>query len=201
MTEVEVDALRHSNSMFKLMRPEDYDSIESYKARVNWFNERKLITDNPNTLSLLEEGREEFYIKTATRIFQEGPDKIFFNYCPKCKQLARTPYARQCKRCGHSWHDTIKANFKINKIFELQLRPNLLFFMGHITSGTINIGMKIDLTFLGISDKPVINNIDFVDYIDEQTSEVSLGVYIDNETEKEYLKKCGVLAIPIIIEQ
>ena len=201
MTEVEVDALRHSNSMFKLMTPEDYNSIESYKARVKMYKDRNLITDNPNTLSLLDEGREEFYIKTATRIFEQIPDKIFFNYCPNCNQLARTPYARQCKHCGHSWHGSIKANFKVNKVIELQSKPNSLFFIGEIKSGTIHIGNKIDLTFLGVANKPVVSSIDFVDHIAEQRAEVSLGVYIDNHTEKEYLKTRGVLAIPIIIEE
>lgn len=201
MTEVEVDALRHSNSMFKLMTPEDYNSIESYKARVKMYKDRNLITDDQNTLSLLDGGREEFYIKTATRIFEQTPDKIFFNYCPKCNQLARTPYARQCKYCGHSWHNNIKANFKVNKVIELQSKPNLLFFIGDIKSGTVNIGNKIDLTFLGIANKPVIKSIDFVDHIAEQRAEVSLGVYADNDTEKEYLKTRGVLAIPIIIEE
>jgi len=200
MTELEVDALRHSNSMFKLMTPEDYNSIESYKKRVKIYKDRNLITDDPNTLRLLDKGREEFYIKTAARIFEETPDKIFFNYCPNCNQLARTPYARQCKHCGHSWHDSIKANFKVNKVIELQSRPNSVFFIGDIKSGTISIGNKIDLTFLGVADKPVINSIDFVDHIAERRAEVSLGVYIDNETEKEYLKNRGVLAIPIIIE-
>ena len=175
MSEWEVDALRHSNAMFKLKTSEDYNSIEFYKAKIKMYKERNLITDDPNTLSLLDNGREKFYIKTATRIFEQMPDKIFFNYCPNCNQLARTPYARQCKHCGHSWHDSIKANFKINKVIELHSIPNKLFFIGKIKSGIINIGNKIDLTFLGVANKPVISSIDFVDHIAECKAEVSLS--------------------------
>jgi hypothetical protein len=200
MTKAEGDALRHSNSMFKLLSPEDHDSIESYKARVKFFKDRNLITEDPTILSLRNEGREDFYIKTATRIFQETPDKIFFNHCPNCNQLARTPYARQCRHCGHSWHDSIKANFKINNIFEFQSKPDLLFFVGRITSGVIQAGMKIDLTFIGISNKPTIESIEPVDHDYEQHGAVLLGVYIPASTEKDYIKNHGVLAIPIIIE-
>lgn len=38
----------------------------------------------------------------AQYVLAESRDKIFFNYCPACGKLARTPLARQC-RCGHSW--------------------------------------------------------------------------------------------------
>lgn len=200
MTEAEGDALRHSNSMFKLLSPEDYDSVASYKASVKFFKDRNLITEDPEILSLLNNGREEFYIKTATRILQETPDKIFFNHCPKCNQLARTPYARQCRHCGYSWHDTIKATFKINNIFEPQSKPDQLFFVGRITSGAIQAGMKIDLTFIGVSNKPAIESIEPVDNDYEQYGAVSLGVYIPASTEKDYIKIHGVLAIPIIIE-
>ncbi len=201
MTEAEVDALRHSNSMFKLLSPEDYDSIESYKASVKFFKARNLITEDHEILSLLNNGREEFYIKTATRILQETPHKIFFNHCPKCNQLARTPYARQCRHCGHSWHDTIKATFKIYNILEFQSKPDQLLFVGRITRGAIQVGMKIDLTFLGVSNKPAIESIEPVDNDYERYATVSLGVHIPPSTEKEYIKAHGVLAIPIIIEQ
>jgi hypothetical protein len=30
---------------------------------------------------------------------------IFLNDCPKCSALCRTPLARMCVACGHSWRD------------------------------------------------------------------------------------------------
>lgn len=40
----------------------------------------------------------------AKIILEEYPEKVFFNYCPKCKSLTRTPQAKQCKQCFHNWH-------------------------------------------------------------------------------------------------
>lgn len=193
--------MEHSNSIFKLRRPEDYDSIEVYEEKLKWYKERKLITEDIKALALLEKGREQFYINAATRIVEQIPEKVFFNYCARCGKLARTPYARQCKNCKHNWHDSIAANFKVNKIFDLTQRPNLLYFAGDIKSGTIKQGMKIDLTFLGVAIKPTIKAIEFLDYISEKRAEVALGVSIEADEDREYLKKRGVLAIPIIIEQ
>jgi len=31
-------------------------------------------------------------------------DKVFWNLCPKCKKLARTPKAKQCRYCKFDWH-------------------------------------------------------------------------------------------------
>lgn len=42
--------------------------------------------------------------KIAKLILEKYPDKISFNYCPKCNGLARTPFAKQCLHCGHDWH-------------------------------------------------------------------------------------------------
>ncbi|MEN4762321.1 MULTISPECIES: hypothetical protein [unclassified Chryseobacterium] len=51
-----------------------------------------------------ENDYEEFEINIANRIIKESSQKIFFNNCPQCEKLARTPFAKQCKYCGHSWH-------------------------------------------------------------------------------------------------
>lgn len=108
---------------------------------------------------------------------------------------------QECKHCGHSWHDSIGADFKVNKVFDLQSKPKQLFFAGDLKSGTVKEGMKIDLTFLGVGIKPTIESIGFLDHISERRADVTLGVTIDETEDKEYLKKRGVLAIPIIIEK
>jgi len=200
LTLTEVAALNHSNYMFKLQKPEDYRSPEAYEEKLKWFKERNLITEDPGALNLLNHGREQFYINAANRIIEEASDKVFFNFCSKCGKLARTPYARQCKWCQHNWHHTIAANFKVNKVFDLTGRATTLYFAGDIKSGDIKSGMKIDLTFLGVSIKPVINAIEFVDHIAGKNAEVALSVIIETEEDRVYLKKGGVLAIPIIIE-
>jgi len=45
-----------------------------------------------------------FDVLIATRILERHRDTVYLNYCPKCNQLARTPFTKQC-RCGHSWND------------------------------------------------------------------------------------------------
>ncbi len=61
-------------------------------------------TTNPEALSLLEGGYDNFKNRVATRILSEVSDKVFINNCPKCDELARTPKAKQCRFCGHDWH-------------------------------------------------------------------------------------------------
>lgn len=201
LTKTENAALRHYNAMFKIGEPEKYSSVETYNERLKWHKEHNNITDNPDSLKLLESGIQDFYINAAIRILQQTPDKVFLNKCSNCGELARTPYARQCKHCGHNWHDTIAANFKVSKVFSLTQKPDTLFFAGDIKSGTIKKGMKIDLTFLGVAIKPIITNVEFIDYISEKRAEVALGATVEQADDFEYLKNRGVLAIPIIIEQ
>lgn len=66
--------------------------------------ERKWIDDNPEVEKLLEKGYDEFELYVAHRIMRETPEKVFFNNCPKCGKLARTPYAKQCRFCRNNWH-------------------------------------------------------------------------------------------------
>jgi hypothetical protein len=47
----------------------------------------------------------EFELKVVQRIMTETPEKVFLNNCPTCSKLARTPYAKQCRYCGYTWHD------------------------------------------------------------------------------------------------
>lgn len=199
LTKIEGNALRHYNAMFKIGSLDKYDSIDAYNERLKWYNDD--ISNDPDTLRLIEAGITDFYINAATRIVNETPEKVFLNVCPNCNRLARTPYARQCKHCGQNWHETIAANFKVNKIFSLTQKPDTLFFAGDIKSGTIKKGMRIDLTFLGLAIKPIITMIEFIDHISDKRAEVALGVTVEQVDDFEYLKNRGVLAIPIIIEQ
>jgi hypothetical protein len=63
------------------------------------------LSDDPDVLRLVRDGYEAFEARTAKRILEECGDKVVFNCCPKCTGLARTPTAKQCRLCGHDWHD------------------------------------------------------------------------------------------------
>lgn len=47
---------------------------------------------------------DSFDVLIATKILEKHRDHVYLNHCPKCNQLARTPFAKQC-RCGYGWHD------------------------------------------------------------------------------------------------
>ena len=42
--------------------------------------------------------------RLAEIIAMDYKDKVFFNNCPNCGKLARTPKAKQCRFCGYDWH-------------------------------------------------------------------------------------------------
>ncbi len=48
-------------------------------------------------------GLEHLQNKIANRLLKEHPELL--NFCPKCNRLARTPKARQCRHCFHTWFD------------------------------------------------------------------------------------------------
>ena len=61
---------------------------------------------NPLINAALENGTEAFASKVCKRILSEHRNEIFINRCEKCQRIVRTPIARMCVWCGHSWFDT-----------------------------------------------------------------------------------------------
>ena len=92
-------AIRHTSTSYKL---ENSTSNNSNLTRI--FKEKGWLTSEQTVLDLLKDGYESFEINVANRILKQYPDKVYFNNCPKCNKLARTPYAKQCRFCGHNWH-------------------------------------------------------------------------------------------------
>lgn len=97
MTETEWLAQRHRTFLFKV----HYD-LESPMARR--MKERGWITSDEKVLDLLKEGNIAFEQNVVKRILTENNDKVFFNNCPQCGKLARTPQAKQCRYCRFDWH-------------------------------------------------------------------------------------------------
>lgn len=64
----------------------------------------RMTTNDPKVLELLENGYTEFRQNVIERIYNEHYSEIEFNRCPKCKGVARTPKAKQCRYCRHDWH-------------------------------------------------------------------------------------------------
>ena len=79
--------------------------IESVDDRKKGFYRQRLVSSDPEVLRLLEAGEEGFKKSVAERILRDSSDQVFLNYCARCGSLARTPEAKQCPKCFHSWHD------------------------------------------------------------------------------------------------
>ncbi len=186
-----------TSSMFKLEH-----SNSKNPNLTKMYRENGWLTSDQSVLDLLKEGYDNFELNVANRIMEQSPDKVFFNNCPKCNKLARTPYARQCRHCGHKWHDLTVAQFKLNGSF--QLTGRLFFLIGQITKGEIKQGQIMDLTFLGLNKKPKIEAIEFaLMRQDGKISEdVGLGTSELTEEDKEFIKVKGSCITPFdIIEE
>lgn len=122
--------------------------------------EQDWISSNPEGSPLLQNSYDEFKLKIVQRIMSEVPEKIFFNNCPQCNRLSRTPFAKQCRYCGYSWHH-VTAKFKIDSVFQLTGRG--FYLLGEIIEGEVNPGQLIDLKVLGINNDIKIKSIELAD--------------------------------------
>lgn len=140
-----------------------------------------------------------FRLDVAKRIVQQNPGKVFFNNCPKCNKLARTPYTKQCRHCGHTWRDRIVGQFKINSSFQLLDRS--FFLLGQITNGEVNIGNFIDLTMLGLNARPKIEGIGFARINEDENMREDVGLAINELSEEDmlYVKNIGAWGTPLDI--
>jgi hypothetical protein len=98
MTAKEKAASRHYFAQVKLFKYKD----RSPSASDAYYN---MASDDPEVLDLLKDGYDKFEEIYAQRIYDEHLDKLDINRCPSCSGVARTPEAKQCRYCGHSWRD------------------------------------------------------------------------------------------------
>lgn len=191
MTRDEALALNHH--MYTLKSSES-EHIRNVMIKQGWIN------SDPEVIKLLEHGYEVFEQNVVTRILAETPEKVFFNNCPKCNKLARTPYAKQCRHCGYSWHD-VTAKFKIFSAFQLTNRS--FYLLGEIIEGEINPGQLMDLTILGLHKKIKIGSIELADGMDngKPWNRIGLGTNDLTEDEKQHLTQKSFLNPIINISQ
>jgi hypothetical protein len=98
LTIEEKAALKHYRSTLKLEETPDDASRKNMYYKAGW------LSAHPKVLSLLDQGYSQFITNCATRILNDNYADVYFNLCPKCNKLARTPYAKQCRYCKHDWH-------------------------------------------------------------------------------------------------
>lgn len=177
LSQEESIAIKHTNSCF--IKGDDFENpiIKSLYLKHGW------LTKDQKVLHLLLNGYDNFQIQTAKRILEQNPDKVFFNNCTKCGKLARTPFAKQCRFCGYSWHDEITGKFRLKNSFKIINRG--LFLTGEIVSGEIYCENFIDLSFVGINKKITIKSIESVRKIENNKPLNLIALQIDEISEDE----------------
>ena len=61
---------------------------------------------NPQVVAMIARGRDYCRKQIRERIVRDNDISIDLNTCTKCGRLARTPNARMCVQCGHTWYDS-----------------------------------------------------------------------------------------------
>lgn len=99
-TENETKTLQHLHIMETYKEKYiSFETTEMYKRYVSTGH----ISKNPEVLELAKDGLDKFRYKTAQRVYREHPKEVEHNVCEKCLKPTRTPKARQCRFCGHTW--------------------------------------------------------------------------------------------------
>lgn len=96
--------------------------------------------------------------KLTDQLLEKYLHKIYFNRCPACQALARTPYAKQCPNCVLRWEHCKKARFKIldyERVAETRMQIN-----GKVLEGELIQGMSLDLLEYDLGIYPKITKID-----------------------------------------
>lgn len=105
MTPDERLAWRHLFATFKITRgrSDDFAQEEASKSHKPI---HELLSNDPEIKLLAAGGLDAFALRTAERIYRDHREEIYFNECPRCGRLAKTPKAKQCRYCHHDWHAT-----------------------------------------------------------------------------------------------
>ncbi len=174
---------------------EPKEAQEWQRSKIEFYRGQNMISNDPVVLSLLENGYDEFISQAAIRIMSEEPGEVFFNNCPNCGYLARTPQSKQCRHCGHSWHHQVGATFR-HKLSRLHSAKNEnVVFEGEAEKGEISEGMLVDLTYFGINLKPEIESVSLLG-----GNKVNFDFYIASSEIRGLLIEAGKHIEPINIE-
>ena len=205
MTETEHKAQRHARFSMKLEQPENSENLKQYERRKAIYEEKSWLFKDVEVLKLLEDGYDDFEIKTAKRIQREHPNEYVINRCPKCKAVTRTPYAKYCVKCGHSWHYKIAGEFKLLSSFKITNRP-YFWLVGELTKGEIQKGYRLDFTRFQLN---LIAEIKQIEFALKTTGDIAkeypaLGIELDEQQEilvKKYVNKshCNIMILKDVI--
>ena len=103
MTEHEREVLRHLELLYKFRdhgppEPGTAAEIPDLAGPI-----RRRFSTKPNVIADAQAGWEAARRRITERILSDHPDDVYLNLCPECGALTRTPRARLCLTCGHTW--------------------------------------------------------------------------------------------------
>ncbi|HKD81486.1 MAG TPA: hypothetical protein VKH81_17465 [Candidatus Angelobacter sp.] len=104
MTPAEKSAEKHLLATMKAARGSS--DVRPQREALQSKAHRRSLSHEADELDPAVDGYEPFVQRTAARIVKERGNEVFFNVCPNCAKLARTPRARECRWCGHDWRTT-----------------------------------------------------------------------------------------------
>jgi hypothetical protein len=85
-----------------------YTSRTTSEGMLSMMHEKGWISKEPAILDMIADGYQPFKRRVVERIWREHANVLSLNLCPKCYKITRTPEARQCQFCFHSWHGASK---------------------------------------------------------------------------------------------
>lgn len=92
--------LKHLRHQFIIEQSSEKNDIN---RKIHLYKKSGWISTEMEILELVKGGQDALNRMIAERIMREHPGEVFINNCPKCGRLARTPLAKQCRHCSHSW--------------------------------------------------------------------------------------------------
>ena len=63
------------------------------------------LIDDQEVNEALKNGYEAYRRQVRDRILNDHKDQVFINRCSQCNCIVRTPAAKLCLWCGHSWFE------------------------------------------------------------------------------------------------
>ncbi|GAB5404416.1 MAG: hypothetical protein Aurels2KO_26470 [Aureliella sp.] len=64
------------------------------------------LVELPHVKAAIDLGYTAARLQIRERVLADHSDTVVLNRCPVCDALCRTPLAKMCPACGHSWHES-----------------------------------------------------------------------------------------------
>ncbi len=87
--------------IFKRMMAEAANSPEVTRKALEKWGE----IDDIKVNEALANGYEAYRRQVRDRLLKEHTNEVFINRCSQCNRIVRTPKAKLCLWCGHSWFE------------------------------------------------------------------------------------------------